>query len=241
MPAFHLLAKPTGAQCNLDCDYCFFLSKEMLYPDSRFRMSDEQLEDYLRQLIEAHAHLPEVTIAWQGGEPTLMGLDFFRRSVQITSRLLKPGQRALHTIQTNGTQIDEEWAQFFKENDYLVGISIDGPQQIHDAYRVTQGGRGSFDKVMRGARASSRGRRRVQHAHDAARGQRREQASRSTASCAMSAGRAFCSSSRSSSASRRRRTTAPCPGPPGATGRCMSSAASMSPGARSRASSTGGS
>ena len=150
MPAFHLLAKPTGAQCNLDCDYCFFLSKEMLYPDSRFRMSDEQLEDYLRQLIEGHAHLPEVTIAWQGGEPTLMGLDFFRRSVQITSRLLKPGQRALHTIQTNGTQIDEEWAQFFKENDYLVGISIDGPQQIHDAYRVTRGGRGSFDKVMEG-------------------------------------------------------------------------------------------
>ena len=81
--AFHLLAKPTGAQCNLDCDYCFFLSKEMLYPDSRFRMSDEQLESYLRQLIQAHARVPEVTIAWQGGEPTLMGLDFFRRSVEV--------------------------------------------------------------------------------------------------------------------------------------------------------------
>src|SRR5436305_3563764 len=89
--AFHLLAKPTGAQCNLDCDYCFFLSKEMLYPDSRFRMSDEQLDAYLRQLIEAHALVPEVTIAWQGGEPTLMGLEFFRRSVEIAAAYLKPG------------------------------------------------------------------------------------------------------------------------------------------------------
>ncbi len=149
---FHLLAKPTGAQCNLDCDYCFFLSKEMLYPDSRFRMSEEQLEEYLRQLIEAHAHVPEVTIAWQGGEPTLMGLDFFRRSVEIAERHLRPGQRAVHTIQTNGTLIDGEWARFFKENDYLVGISIDGPREIHDAYRVTKGGRGSFEKVMRGLR-----------------------------------------------------------------------------------------
>jgi uncharacterized protein len=149
-PSFHLLAKPTGAQCNLDCDYCFFLSKEMLYPDSRFRMSDEQLDAYLRQLIEAHSQAPEVTIAWQGGEPTLMGLDFFRRSVEIAQRYLQPGQRAVHTIQTNGTLIDAEWARHFKEHDYLVGISIDGPQQIHDAYRVTKGGRGTFEKVMRG-------------------------------------------------------------------------------------------
>src|SRR6478609_3396013 len=111
--AFHLLAKPTGAQCNLDCDYCFFLSKEMLYPDSRFRMSDEQLEAYLRQLIEAHSQAPEVTIAWQGGEPTLMGLDFFKRSVEIAQRYFKPGQRAVHTIQTNGTLIDAEWARHF--------------------------------------------------------------------------------------------------------------------------------
>src|ERR1035437_279943 len=94
--AFNVLAKPTGAQCNLDCDYCFFLSKEMLYPGSRFRMSDEQLDAYLRQLIEAHAQVPEVTIAWQGGEPTLMGLDFFRRSVELARKYLKPGQRAIH-------------------------------------------------------------------------------------------------------------------------------------------------
>jgi uncharacterized protein len=148
--AFHLLAKPTGAQCNLDCDYCFFLSKEMLYPDSRFRMTDETLELYLRQLIEAHSRVPEVTIAWQGGEPTLMGLDFFRRSVEITEKYLRPGQRALHTIQTNGTKLDAEWAAFFKEYGFLVGISIDGPRDIHDTYRVTRGGRGTFDQVMRG-------------------------------------------------------------------------------------------
>ena len=149
-PAFHLLSKPTGAQCNLDCDYCFFLSKELLYPDSRFRMDDETLERYVRQLVEAHARVPEVTIAWQGGEPTLMGLDFFRRSVELAGKYLQPGQRAVHTIQTNGTLIDAEWARFFAEHDFLVGISIDGPREIHDAYRVTKGGRGSFDKVMRG-------------------------------------------------------------------------------------------
>jgi uncharacterized protein len=148
--AFHLLAKPTGAQCNLDCDYCFFLSKELLYPDSRFRMSDEQLDAYLRELIASHEQADEVTIAWQGGEPTLMGLDFFRRSVRLAEGHLRPGQRAVHTIQTNGTLIDAEWAAFFKANDYLVGISIDGPEPVHDAYRVTKGGRGSFDKVMRG-------------------------------------------------------------------------------------------
>src|SRR5213592_519779 len=82
-PAFHLLAKPTGAVCNLDCSYCFFLSKEMLYPGSRFRMADDLLEAYVRQLIEAHAGVPEVAVAWQGGEPTLMGLEFFRRSVEL--------------------------------------------------------------------------------------------------------------------------------------------------------------
>lgn len=149
-PAFHLLAKPTGAVCNLDCSYCFFLSKEMLYPGSRFRMADEMLESYLQQLIEAHAGVPEVTIAWQGGEPTLMGLDFFRRSVEITARHLAPGQTALHTLQTNGTLIDAEWAAFLRQNDYLVGVSIDGPKEMHDEYRVTKAGRGTFDQVMRG-------------------------------------------------------------------------------------------
>ncbi len=150
--AFHLLAKPAGAICNLDCKYCFFLSKEMLYPGSRFRMADELLETYIRQLIEAHARAPEVTIAWQGGEPTLMGLDFFRRSVELAEKYRRPGQRIAHTIQTNGTQIDDEWAAFFKEHNFLVGLSVDGPREMHDTYRVNKGGAGSFEQVMRGWR-----------------------------------------------------------------------------------------
>ena len=96
-PAFHLLAKPTGAVCNLDCSYCFFLSKEMLYPGSRFRMADDLLETYIRQLIEAHAAVPEVTIAWQGGEPTLMGIDFFRHAVELTDATTSPPASAPRT------------------------------------------------------------------------------------------------------------------------------------------------
>jgi len=148
-PMFHLLAKPTGAVCNLDCKYCFFLSKEMLYPGSRFRMADELLETYIRQLLESH-QVPEVNIAWQGGEPTLMGLDFFKRSVEYTEKYRKPDQQILYTIQTNGTRLDDEWGAFFKEHNFLVGISIDGPRELHNAYRVDKGGQGSFDQVMRG-------------------------------------------------------------------------------------------
>ena len=147
-PAFHLLAKPTGAVCNLDCAYCFFLSKEMLYPGSRFRMADDLLELYIRQLIESH-RTPEVTIAWQGGEPTLMGLDFFRRSVELAKRYAD-GRMIEYTIQTNGTLIDDEWAAFFAEHDFLVGVSIDGPRELHDSFRVDKGGKGTFDHVMRG-------------------------------------------------------------------------------------------
>ena len=149
-PAFHLLAKPTGAICNLDCEYCFFLSKEMLYPGSRFRMADDLLETYLRQLIEAHARSAEVTVAWQGGEPTMMGLDFFRRSVELAERYRMSHRRIGYTIQTNATLIDDEWAAFLKDHDFLVGVSIDGPREIHDTYRVDKGGKGSFDRVMAG-------------------------------------------------------------------------------------------
>jgi uncharacterized protein len=148
-PAFHLLAKPTGAICNLDCTYCFFLSKEALYPGTRPRMTDDVLEAYLRQLLEAH-QAPEVNVAWQGGEPTLMGLDFFRRSIEVVEKYRKPGQQILHTIQTNGVLLDDDWAAFFKEHKFLVGLSVDGPRAMHDAYRVNKGGRGSFDQVMRG-------------------------------------------------------------------------------------------
>lgn len=148
---FHILAKPTGAICNLDCKYCFFLSKEKLYPGSKFRMADEVLESYLRQYIQAQRG-PEVEVSWQGGEPTLMGLDFFQRSVALAEQYKRPQQKIQYTLQTNGILLDEAWCQFFKANQFLIGLSLDGPEALHDAYRVDKGGQGSFDKVMRAAR-----------------------------------------------------------------------------------------
>ena len=146
---FHVLAKPTGPVCNLDCEYCFFLSKEALYPDSEFRMTPEVQEQYVRQMVRSQ-QVEEVVIAWQGGEPTLAGLDFFRRGVALAEEYRRPGQRVLHTIQTNGTRLDDEWARFFAAHDFLVGLSLDGPAEIHDRYRVDRGGRGTFDRVLRG-------------------------------------------------------------------------------------------
>jgi uncharacterized protein len=148
-PAYHLLAKPTGAVCNLDCKYCFFLSKEMLYPGSRFRMADELLQAYIKQLFESH-RVPEVTVSWQGGEPTLMGLDFFKRSVELAEQYKRPNQIITYTMQTNGTRLDDEWCAFFKEHNFLIGLSVDGPRELHNIYRLNKGGQGSFDQVMRG-------------------------------------------------------------------------------------------
>jgi len=146
-----VLAKPTGSACNLACSYCFFLAKEALYPDSRFRMTDELLETYLKQYIEAQSG-DRVTIAWQGGEPTLMGLDYFKRSVEISRRYARLGVQIEHTIQTNGILLNDEWCTFFREHHFLVGLSIDGPEQLHDAYRVDKGGRPTFKKVLAAAR-----------------------------------------------------------------------------------------
>ena len=147
---FHVMAKPTGPICNLDCEYCFFLSKEALYPGDRFRMADELLETYVRQLMESQAALSEITVAWQGGEPTLMGVDFFRRAVEATERYRRPDQQVNHTIQTNGTLLTDEWCEFLAEKNFLVGISIDGPPEIHDRYRVDKKGQPSSDRVLRG-------------------------------------------------------------------------------------------
>ncbi|HET7486893.1 MAG TPA: anaerobic sulfatase maturase [Acidimicrobiales bacterium] len=148
-PSFHVLAKPTGAICNLDCSYCFFLTKEALYPGDRFRMNDEVLRAYIGQLLDAHT-APEVTIAWQGGEPTLMGVDFFRRAVALAEELKRPGVRLEHTIQTNGTLLNDEWCTFLADHHFLVGLSLDGPRELHDAYRVDKKGRPTFDRVMAG-------------------------------------------------------------------------------------------
>jgi uncharacterized protein len=151
LPAFHVMAKPTGAKCNLECDYCFFLKKDRLYPDSDFRMSDETMEAYIRQTLDGH-RVPQVTIAWQGGEPTLMGLDFFKRAVELEKKHARPGQRIENSFQTNGVLIDEEWCRFFHDNNFLVGLSLDGPRPLHDAYRHDKGGKSVFDKVVRAAR-----------------------------------------------------------------------------------------
>lgn len=148
--AFHVMSKPTGAICNLDCQYCFFLSKEALYPDSGFRMDPEVHEAYIGQLLAAQRGVPEVVVAFQGGEPTLMGLDFFRRTLELEARYAQPGQQILNTIQTNATLIDDEWATFFGEHGFLVGVSIDGPRHLHDAYRVDKGGKPTFDRVVAG-------------------------------------------------------------------------------------------
>jgi uncharacterized protein len=144
------MAKPTGAVCNLDCEYCFFLSKELLYEGSRFRMAEDLLETYVRQLMDAHARAPEVAVAWQGGEPTIMGVDFFRRVVEFERAHARPGQRVSNALQTNATLIDDDWGAFLHDNDFLVGVSIDGPRELHDCYRVDKGGKPTFDRVIMG-------------------------------------------------------------------------------------------
>ena len=150
-PAFHVMTKPSGAICNLDCKYCYFLSKEMLYPGSRFRMADDLLQTYIRQYIESQ-RVNEVTFAWQGGEPLLMGLGFFQRAIDYQKQYTRPGMKILNTLQTNGTLLDADWCRFFKTHDFLIGLSVDGPRELHDAYRVNKGGAGTFDQVMRGWR-----------------------------------------------------------------------------------------
>jgi uncharacterized protein len=154
-PGFHLLAKPSGSTCNIDCTYCFFLSKEALYPNDRSRMSAATLEAYIRQLLESH-RVPEVTVAWQGGEPTLMKLEFFEHAVELVEKYRRPGQTVKHTFQTNGLLLDDAWCTFFKQHDFLVGLSVDGPRELHDTYRLDRRGRGTFDLVMKGWRALRR-------------------------------------------------------------------------------------
>ena len=148
-PAFHIMLKPRGAICNLDCKYCYFLSKEMLYPGSRFRMANDLLEAYTRQYIEAQ-QVPEVTFAWQGGEPTLMGLDFFKLAVELQQKYRKPGMTIHNALQTNGTTLDDDWGRFLHKHNFLIGLSLDGPRDLHDYYRVDKAGRPTFDQVMGG-------------------------------------------------------------------------------------------
>ena len=151
--AFQVLVKPTGSACNLRCDYCFFLEKGRLYPEvapAEMRMTDAVQDAFLRQYIAA-SPIPDVNVTWQGGEPTLMGLDFFRRAVASARRHAADGTRLSFSIQTNGILLDEAWCSFFRENDVLVGLSLDGPRELHDAYRHDAGGRPTFARVARAA------------------------------------------------------------------------------------------
>ena len=143
------MAKPIGPACNLDCTYCYYLEKEKLFPKGQnFRMIPDVLESYIRQYCESQAS-PEITFAWQGGEPTLLGVEFFRRVVELEKKYA--GGRTVHNaMQTNGTKLDHEWCRFFRENNFLVGLSIDGPRALHDTYRVDKGHKPTFDRVMSG-------------------------------------------------------------------------------------------
>jgi uncharacterized protein len=146
---FHVLAKPVGPICNLDCKYCFYLEKEALYPGkTQWAMAGEVLDSFVRQYIEAQQS-PVIHFAWQGGEPTLLGVEYFQKAVALQQRYAN-GKRIENSFQTNGVLLNEGWARFFAENGFLVGVSIDGPRELHDAYRVDKGGQPTFDRVLRG-------------------------------------------------------------------------------------------
>jgi len=148
---YHVMVKPIGGVCNLACQYCYYLPTVEMYrqrPDwsGSFRMTDQTLELFTRQYLDRP--IKEVQFAWQGGEPTLMGLDFFRKAVDLQRRYARADQTVSNALQTNGLLIDEAWCRFFRENDFLIGLSIDGPAAMHNRYRRTPAGEGSFDRTF---------------------------------------------------------------------------------------------
>lgn len=146
--SFHVMAKPAGPICNMDCEYCFYLEKESLYPNAVFEMPYSVLETFIKQKIEAHT-APVVNFSWQGGEPTLLGVDYFRKVVRLQQKYSN-GKKIENSFQTNGILLDDEWSEFFSENNFLIGISIDGPRSLHDEYRINKGGSPTFDQVING-------------------------------------------------------------------------------------------
>lgn len=148
---FHAMVKPSGAACNIDCDYCFYLHKtDLLEQPKQARMDTGVLEQHIRQYIEAQTG-EQVVFSWQGGEPTLMGVHFFERIVELQKKYAKPGQKIENDLQTNGIALDDEWIAFLKKHDFHVGLSIDGPKELHDTYRKTNNGKPTFDLVMAAA------------------------------------------------------------------------------------------
>lgn len=151
-PGFHIMAKPIGPLCNLHCTYCFYLEKEHLYPkDEQFRMSEKVLQAYVHQYIDAQPG-PDIFFTWQGGEPTLMGLPFFRKVVELQRKYVPAGKRIHNALQTNATLLDKEWATFLREEGFLVGVSLDGPPALHDACRLDKMGRPTGERVLQGLR-----------------------------------------------------------------------------------------
>ncbi len=151
MKHVNLMAKPTGSVCNLDCEYCFYLEKWKLYPETKnYKMDYDVLEKYIQQVVECQPNNTEqYTFAWQGGEPTLMGINFFRKAIQL-QKIYTKGKPFINTIQTNGTTLNNEWCQFLADNKFLVGISMDGTEQQHDTYRKAKNGQGTYKQVARG-------------------------------------------------------------------------------------------
>lgn len=146
--AFNIMLKPAGSLCNLDCQYCYYLDKSEIYGGHEPRMSIDMLETVVKEYIGAN-DVPEVTFNWHGGEPLILGLDFYKKALEF-ERKYANGKIIHNTLQTNGTLITDEWADFLAKNDFLVGISIDGPADIHDRYRRDKGGYPTFDRVMAG-------------------------------------------------------------------------------------------
>ena len=145
----YVMLKPAGAHCNLACKYCYYLEKNNLYQNShRHLMSDEMLEQFTREYIEAQT-MPQVLFTWHGGEPLMRSIDFYKKAMELQKKYAH-GKQIDNVIQTNGTLLTDEWCEFFAKNHWLVGISIDGPQEYHDHYRVTPAGKPSWEKVMQG-------------------------------------------------------------------------------------------
>jgi uncharacterized protein len=147
----HATVKPIGAACNLDCTYCYYLSKESLLNQKRGRISNELLEKFIADYIKSQ-DVEEIVFTWHGGEPTLLGIDFFRTVLELQKKHTPLGRRVSNDIQTNGTQLDDMWCSFLAENRFLIGLSIDGPRELHDIYRVTKNRTSSFGKVFAAAR-----------------------------------------------------------------------------------------
>jgi uncharacterized protein len=148
MRPFTLLIKPSGSDCNIDCEYCFYKDRPSQFGRGKQRMSEQVLERLIQDYMALG--LAVSGFAWQGGEPTLMGVDFFRRAVELQKRYGAVGQQVSNTLQTNGVLLDDDWCRFFSENKFLLGISIDGPKEFHDRYRLDHSGAGTFDRVVRG-------------------------------------------------------------------------------------------